>query len=290
MMSCHDYAPDPDKVFSYWIGRLMDLEDFDATGGETLDKAIRALSALGETFIPRLINAMTHDYVSIQFAGKLILDRLGPEAAPWFREPLEHCSSVEVRVMLVHTLRKWFADAAYYRILETVGQILIWYRPNPPEQVPGLRKALKEVIPSLIKALRDEDWEVRLWATQTLSLAGIDAAAAAPNLWDFLREAKAEAKAEDYVPSILDALVNTGCRDPALISVFLEMLRSSSPERRREAAAAFIEIGPSGEAAVPVLSELLADESIRDLAQRALNAIARKPRLGNSALDGDHGT
>lgn len=147
--------------------------------------------------------------------------------------------------------------------------------------MPELSKALKEAIPSLIKALKDEDWDVRLWATRALSLGGIDAAAAAPVLLDFLREAKTEDNAEEYVPSILGALVNTGCKNPELISLFLERLRSPWPQTREEAAAAFIEIGPSGEAAVPALTELLADEIIRDLAQRALNAIAREPRLGN---------
>jgi len=268
----------PDKAFHYWIGRLMDLEDFDATDGETLAKAIKALSALGETFIPRLINAMTHDYLSLHLAVERVLIGLGPKTTPWLMEPLEHHPSVAVRLTLAHILWGWFANVGYdYRILETVGQVLIWYRPNPPEQVPELSKALREVVPSLIKALKDEDWEVRLWATRALSLAGTEAVAAAPVLWEFLREVKAGDKAEDYVPSILGALVNTGCRNPDLISLFLERLRSPQPDTRKEAAAAFIEIGPSGEAAVPVLSELLADETIRDLAQRALNAIARKP-------------
>ena len=87
---------DPDKAFHYWIGRLMDLEDFDETGGETLDKAIKALSALGETFIPRLINAMTHDYLSLHLAVERVLVGLGPETARWLTEPLEHHPSVAV--------------------------------------------------------------------------------------------------------------------------------------------------------------------------------------------------
>ena len=94
---------DPDKAFHYSIGRLMDLEDFDETGGETLDKAIKALSALGETFIPRLINAMTHDYLSLHLAVEQVLIRLGPETAPWLKEPLEHCPSVKVRLTLAHS-------------------------------------------------------------------------------------------------------------------------------------------------------------------------------------------
>ena len=281
---------DPDKSFGYWIGRLMDLEDFDETGGETLAKAIKALSALGETFIPRLINAMTHDYLSLHLAVERVLVGLGPETARWLTEPLEHHPSVAVRVTLAHILWEWFANEADdHRVLQTVGQVVIWYRPYSPEHVPELCKALKEAIPSLIKALKDEDWDVRLWATRALSRAGINASAAAPVLLEFLREAEAKDKAEDYVPSILGALVNTGCKNPDLISLFVEMLRSSSPDTRKEAAAAFIEIGPSGKAADPALSELLADETIRDLAQRALNAIARKPRLGNCDTDGDHG-
>ena len=69
---------DPDKSFGYWIGRLTDLEDFDETGGETLDKAIKALTALGETFIPRLMNAMTHDYLAAHRCERVLVG-LGPK-------------------------------------------------------------------------------------------------------------------------------------------------------------------------------------------------------------------
>lgn len=119
---------DPDKIFGYWIGRLTDLEDFDETGGETLGKAIKALSALGETFIPRLINAMTHDYLSLHLAVERVLVGFGPETARWLTDPLEHHPSVAVRLTLAHILWEWFANAGYYRVLETVGQIPVWYR------------------------------------------------------------------------------------------------------------------------------------------------------------------
>jgi len=196
--------PDPDIVFSNWIGQLMDLEDFDATGDETVNEAIEALSALGEPFIPKLINAMAHDYFSVHLAAERVLVRLGPGTAPWLIESLEHHPSVAVRVTVAHIFYEWFAHAADDRMRGTAAQKLVAFNPNPPERVPELRKAPKAAIPSLTKALRDEDWEVRLWAARALSEAGTDAATAVPVLLKFLREAEAEAddKAEYYAHTV----------------------------------------------------------------------------------------
>ena len=237
------------------------------------------LATLGEPFIPNLINALADIDSMVLCGAAQVLVRLGQGAAPWLMDALEQHPRYQVRARVAQIFG-WFAADDPVRAL--ASQFKVVRGPTPPGLGIVLRKVLKEVVPSLIKALKDENWIVRFWAVRALSGAGADAAMAVPDLLEFLREAEAEDGVRNHVPNILYALAHVGCNNPDLIPLFVKRLEAPCPDTLMAAGTAFFEIGPTGVVTVlPALEVFLTkvEASMRKSAEIAMSLNNGKPQV-----------
>ena len=241
--------------------------------------AMVKLATLGEPFIPNLIDALADIDSMVLCGAAQVLVRLGQGAAPWLMDALEQHPRYQVRARVAQIFG-WFAADDPMRAI--ASQFKVVRDPTPPGLGIVLRKVLKEAIPSLIKALKDENWVVRFFAVEALSGAGTDAAMAVPDLLEFLREAEAEDGVRNHVPNILCALAHVGCNNPDLIPLFAERLQSARPNTLMAAGAAFFEIGPTGVVTVlPALDKFLkkVEASIQKSAELAMSLNNGKPQV-----------
>src|SRR5262245_50409380 len=135
------------------------------------------------------------------------------------------------------------------------------------DAVKALRHLGPAAVPDLIKALEDEDWEVRNQAAVALGVIGPEAKAAVPALIDVLQ-------GEDkYLRShAATALGKVGRQAGTAVPALTRALQDKDEDVRRNAAAALGQIGPDSKGAVSDLIELLKDER-KPVRQQALKAL-----------------
>jgi hypothetical protein len=138
------------------------------------------------------------------------------------------------------------------------------------EAVEALRRMGPAVVPDLVRALRDEAWQVRNQAAVALGAIGPEAKDAVPALGEVLQEEDKYLRSQGAA-----ALGKIGREAGAAVPILTRALRDKDEDVRREAAAALGGIGPEAKAAVPDLVELLSDgrKSVRRQAGRALREI-----------------
>jgi hypothetical protein len=142
--------------------------------------------------------------------------------------------------------------------------------PAQQDAVQALSGMGQAAVPELIKALKDDDWQVRNQAAVALGAIGPEAKAAVPALVEVLQDE------DKYFRShAATALGKIGREATAAIPALRKALKDKDEDVRRDAAAALGCLGPEAKAAVSDLVELLKDQrkAVRKQALKALEEI-----------------
>lgn len=187
-----------------------------------------------------------------------------------------------------------------------------WHIGKDPKFFVGFGPAGAADVPALVKALQDQDRQVRIEAATDLGLMGPSAKEAVPALLEALKDQEAlvrlradealmkiEPKTKGAMAALLaglkapeatvrrvaaQLLANLGADAKPAIPLLLECLKDADAKVRGAAALALGEIGPEAEVAVPALIEGLKDKSFRCAAATALGGIGAKARPAIPAL------
>jgi NADH dehydrogenase len=208
--------------------------------------------------------------------GPQVLDRSEAARINWQddaeerREPLPHAVSppqaVEAQVVS-QPVSYWL------RLLAREEE------PAQQEAVGALSRLGQAAVPELIKALKDDDWQVRNQAAVVLGAIGPESKAAVPALIDVLREEDKYFRSHGAA-----ALGKIGREARVAVPALIKALKDHDEDVRREAAGALGRIGPEAREAVAALVELLTDprKPVRKQAIQALeeiDAAAAAPHL-----------
>src|SRR5262245_27068730 len=129
--------------------------------------------------------------------------------------------------------------------------------PAQQEAVEALSRLGQTAVAELIKALKDDDWQVRNQAAVALGAIGPEAKAAVPALIDVLQEEDKYFRSHGAV-----ALGKIGREARAAVPALIKALKDKEEDVRREAAAALGRMGSEAREAVADLVELLKDPRI----------------------------
>jgi NADH dehydrogenase len=142
--------------------------------------------------------------------------------------------------------------------------------PAQQEAVEALSRLGQSAVPELIKALKDDNWQVRNQAAVALGAIGPEAKAAVPALIDVLQDEDRYFRSHGAV-----ALGKIGREAIAAVPALIKALKDNEEDVRRDAAAALGRIGPEAREAVADLVELLKDprKPVRKQAIEALEKI-----------------
>jgi HEAT repeat protein len=241
---------------------------------------------------PDGLKNLRHPDANVRYRTAALLAKQGPAAKYAIAELHEALSDTDPLVRV--------------KVAEAIWKV---ERPGPGVILPTLNKALKDqnaevraaacgaigmlgakgkaAVPVLVEALKDKDVGVVLAAVSALGDVGPAAKDSAPNLL-------ALAGYPDFIilePIVGAALAGMG---EAVVPVLAAALKEASPERRRVAAYALGSMGPEARGAVKALSLALRDETwaVRTLAARALGAVGKEaqaalPRLRDATADPD---
>lgn len=145
----------------------------------------------------------------------------------------------------------------------------------------------REILPSLVMALRKGELEVQAYAAGGLGLVGRDSREAVMVLARTLNSAAEE---EPIPPEPYDmaectaiALARIGEKAAPAVPLLIEILRSKSDRKRKAAAIALAGIGPAAEGGTAALSRALDDKDI-GLRFAALNALGRIGTRARAAI------
>jgi HEAT repeat protein len=124
------------------------------------------------------------------------------------------------------------------------------------------------VVTALVKALKDENAEVRQTAASSLSIAAIKADIAIPSLIESLEDENSKVRS-----AAAYALRNSGTQADIVLPALIEVLKDSNADVRSSAAAAIAQISADTKIAIPALIEALKDNNaaVRSYAAYALS-------------------
>jgi HEAT repeat protein len=235
-----------------------------------------------EGMVRVLAEALKDEEDGVSMEAARILGRLGPDAkdaVPALIETLKDGSGVG----------GWAVEA-----LREIGPVTI---PAVLEVIKNSQKAearasaiavlwsfgpkAREAIPVLIKALKDENWDVRGRSAWVLGTIGPEAESAIPGIVDLL------SKDEANTARAAEALASIG---PASVPHLIKLLEGNSAIARVGAVSALMQLGPKARDAVPALIEALMDlkdshyQDRRDFAASTLGLIGSEAKGAIPAL------
>ncbi|HKI18141.1 MAG TPA: HEAT repeat domain-containing protein, partial [Isosphaeraceae bacterium] len=246
-----------------------------------------ALGARGRPAIPELLGVMNkrgNDDRWVLAAGAL--SQIDPANESYTRVLIEAIRDHEIAA--IEALRRLGPRAR--TALPSILSALVkddkdYTEDNPPMSRAWMIRSLvwidpdgQDIVPALIRALRNEDWEVWSYAADGLGLVGGHSREAVLAL---AQELKADAEGKlpdelgwDIVECCAIALARIGERAEPAVPALVQLLASKSQQRRVAAVIALGGIGPAAKAATPALIRALKDES-GDVRIRAPVALAR---------------
>jgi len=162
----------------------------------------------------------------------------------------------------------WCADVVKVReqlekALDDSAKIEVFRQCVDPVSPEGDRPA----IPTLIAALKEPEWYIRVKAAEALGIVSAKTSAAVPALIVALKDENAEVRV-----SVAGALEEIGDEAQAAVPALIAALQDPASNFGRQAAAALIDIGPDPKTAVPALIVAFQDKNseVRENATRVL--------------------
>jgi len=142
-------------------------------------------------------------------------------------------------------------------------------KPAPPEKDPALAaRAEQRGLEAVVKALEDEDPDVRKEALEAVACWGAHARSAAERIVPFLADPDAGTRYDALL-----ALRYVGAPAEVCVDSVARLLRDPRPTTRRAAAFLLRDFGTAAADAVPALKDALEDPEVRDAAGKALDAV-----------------
>src|SRR5262249_45029987 len=106
------------KTASDWLDALKTAE----TAGRRWERAVRALTAMGQPVVPALIQAMGDGHPEVRRGAGKALQKIGPAIIPFLIQALRHDNSL---------------------VKEKVARLLYGFAPKAQQAIPALCEALR---------------------------------------------------------------------------------------------------------------------------------------------------
>lgn len=231
----------------------------EALKDEDGDVRMESAEALGEigpdsrAAIPSLINAMGDESEGVRGTAVDALKKIGPECVPQLIEAFGNKNS-SVAAISIDALRKFGPDAR--PAIPHLTRLLLQYENEDirTRAARALGAIGPDAIPSLLKALKDGNAEVRGCAAAGFYEMGANGEEAVPELAAALHDSNAEVRTR-----IAEALEKIGPAAKAAIPSLVEALKDDNKQVRGSAAQALKKIGPEARVAIPSLIDSLED-------------------------------
>lgn len=242
-----------------------------------LETLIALQSIVTREALPELIRSLERRPEGSKIAAATVLGWLGERAGPARRvlESWRRAGSAELRLAVGEALQRIDGLPPCAELIGRLTAADVVDRrlaARALEQCEGLDR---EAVPSLVRALEDEDAEVRRAAAGALGEIGPAAAPAAESLAAMLRE-----PIELNRRCALEALRELGPGAVVAVSPLLELLAEGQPRLSCAAAEAVAAIGPAARPWLPVIEALTRHECefIRRAAERARRGVVGRGR------------
>lgn len=248
------------------------LQDEDNTVRANAANALGMIGPEAKDAVPHLIELLKDENYYVQDNVIHALEQIDPETGVIFaliktmegKTPIENMTAVQalgrIGPKAVPALIEAMQDEDS-SMRESAIYALWWMQPQTDPEA-------TEVVLALIKALGDENSDVRVRAADALGQIGPKASAAVPALIEALKDEDSSVR-----KSAAEALGKIGSETSVAVPALIKALKDEDSSVGSAAAYSLQQIGPEASESVPALIEALGDEALNYWATFALEAI-----------------